>query len=147
MNEFKISQLHRQEQGFTLLESLIAMVVIAFGLLGVLSLQLYSIKAGQSAKTTSVATLHAYELFDLMRANRAAAQAGAYDDGSKGEREYWQGRLAILLGKDADATLLRDGRLFTLSIRWDDSRAAVIDGEGNSSADESGGVLRLSTEI
>jgi len=136
-----------QQQGATLLEALISMVVVAFGLLGVLSLQLYTIKAGQSAQLSSMATLHAYELFDLMRANRTAALKGKFDDGSPGDRAYWQGRLSDLLGTGTGAELTRQDRLFTLTITWDDSRGAVVDAEGNASTDASGGKLTLSTEI
>lgn len=147
MMNTELARLHRGQQGSTLLEALIAMVVIAFGLLGVLALQLYTLKASQSSHIASQLTLHAYELFDLMRANRQAALDGAYDDGAEGERAYWQSRLTALLGEGANAQLQRNGRVFQLTITWNDAQGAVVDDQGQASADESGGRLVLSTEI
>ncbi|GAA0693009.1 type IVa pilus pseudopilin TppB [Marinobacterium maritimum] len=139
--------LHRRQRGSTLLEALIAMVVVAFGLLGVLALQLYTIKGTQSSHLTSQLTLQAYELFDLMRANRQAALDGAYNDGATGERARWQKQVAAMLGSGSDAKLQRNGRLFTLTITWNDGRGAVLDDQGNASSDATGGTLVLSTEI
>lgn len=144
--QFELASLHH-ERGSSLLEALIAMVVVAFGLLGVLALQLSTIKGAQSAQTVSQATLYAYELFDLMRANRAAAMSGDYDDGAGGERAYWQNQLDEALGGGTNVNLVRNGSFVTLTITWNDERGQVIDGDGNASADASGGQLSVSTEI
>lgn len=146
MKMANLDTLHHQ-QGSTLLEALIAMVVVAFGLLGVLALQLYTVKGSQSSHLSSQVTLHAYELFDLMRANRQAALEGAFDDGSKGAREYWQGQLVAMLGSDAKAKLKRDGRVFVLTIGWNDARGVVLNAQGEASEDAAKGQLILSTEI
>ncbi|MBA4501297.1 type IV pilus modification protein PilV [Marinobacterium marinum] len=142
-----LQHLHHGEKGATLLEALISMVVVAFGLLGVLALQLYTIKGSQSSHLTSQLTLHAYELFDLMRADRKGALDGAFDDGAGGARKDWQDRLTAVLGDEAKATLKRSDELFELTISWPDARGMVVDGDGNSSGEASGGKLVLSTEI
>ena len=142
-----LAHLHHGQRGSTLLEALIAMVVVAFGLLGVLALQLYTVKGSQSSHQTSQLTLHAYELFDLMRANRQAALDGAYDDGANGDRKTWQNRLATMLGEDATAELQRNGDIFVLTIKWNDGRGTILDDQGNASSDAAGGTLVLSTEI
>ena len=55
--------------GFTLIEVLIAMVVLAVGLLGLAGLQATSLRNNQSAYNRSQATQLAYDLADRMRAN------------------------------------------------------------------------------
>jgi len=55
--------------GFTLIEVLIAMLVLAVGLLGLAGLQATSLKNSQSAYNRSQATQLAYDLSDRMRAN------------------------------------------------------------------------------
>lgn len=64
--------------GFTLLEVLVAMVILAIGLLGVAGLQATSIRNNQSAYLRSQATLMAYDVIDRMRANTTLARAGSY---------------------------------------------------------------------
>ncbi len=65
--------------GFTLMEVLIALVVISIGLFGIAGMQLQSLKTSHDAYLRSQATYLAYDLIDKMRANRTAAIAGAYD--------------------------------------------------------------------
>ncbi len=56
-------------KGFTLLEILIAMLVLAFGLLGLAGLQTAGLRNNQSAIHRSQATQLAYDIADRMRAN------------------------------------------------------------------------------
>ncbi|MCX7101946.1 MAG: type IV pilus modification protein PilV, partial [Methylobacter sp.] len=63
----------KQTAGFTLIEVLIAMLVLAVGLLGLAGLQATSLKSNQSAYNRSQATQLAYDLADRMRANVAGA--------------------------------------------------------------------------
>jgi len=57
--------------GFTLIEVLIAMLVLAVGLLGLAGLQATSLRNNQTAYNRSQATQLAYDLADRMRANIA----------------------------------------------------------------------------
>jgi len=59
--------------GFTLIEVLIAMLVLAFGLLGLAGLQATSLKNNQSAYNRSQATQLAYDMADRIRSNLAEA--------------------------------------------------------------------------
>ena len=65
--------------GFSLLEVLVAVLILSIGLLGLAGLQAYSLSANQGAELRSQATFLAYDMLDRMRANRDAALAGAYD--------------------------------------------------------------------
>lgn len=68
--------------GFTMLEVLISMVIIAFGLLGVAGLQAFALKNNQSASFRSTAILLTADISDRMRANYIAAAEGSYNQPS-----------------------------------------------------------------
>jgi type IV pilus assembly protein PilV len=71
----------RVESGFTLLEVLIAMLVLSIGLLGIGKLMMLSARANDSAYMRTQATALGYTILDAMRANRQAALVQAYDTG------------------------------------------------------------------
>ncbi|MBD9676889.1 type IV pilus modification protein PilV [Pseudomonas sp. PDM18] len=64
----------RQSAGFTLLEVLIAMLILAIGLLGMASLMITSLQNNQGAYTRAQATVLAYDIVERMRANRPQAE-------------------------------------------------------------------------
>ena len=69
----------RPSQGFTLLEVLIALLVMSIGLLGIGKMMMMSARANDSAYMRSQATALAYTMLDAMRANRATALVQGYD--------------------------------------------------------------------
>jgi type IV pilus assembly protein PilV len=66
------------QRGVTLLEILIAIVIVSFGLLGTAGLQTVGLRAAVSANQRTAATLLAYDAADRMRANMAGVNAGNY---------------------------------------------------------------------
>ena len=75
----KISPVQRHAAGFTLLEVLITIVVVAFGLLGLAGLQVFALKNNQSATMRVAATGLANEIVDRMKTNFAGVVAGGYN--------------------------------------------------------------------
>ena len=69
----------KNQNGFSLLEVLISIVVFSFGLLGLAGLQLFSLSSNQSANVRSTATTLAYDMADRMKANMAGVVAGKYN--------------------------------------------------------------------
>ena len=69
----------RADRGFTLLEVLIALLVMSIGLLGIGKMMMLSARANDSAYMRSQATALAYTILDAMRANRSTALAQGYD--------------------------------------------------------------------
>lgn len=67
-----------RQQGVTLIEVLIALLVLSIGLLGLAGLQAVSLQHNHNAYLRSQATNLSYDILDRMRANRAAALGGAY---------------------------------------------------------------------
>ncbi len=64
----------RHATGFSLIEVLIALLVLAIGLLGMASLMLTSMQSNQGAAQRSAAVVLAYDLVERMRSNRNYSQ-------------------------------------------------------------------------
>ena len=62
-----------KNSGFTLIEVLISVIVLAVGLLGMAALQGAGVKSSQVALNRSLATQLAYDIADRMRANQTLA--------------------------------------------------------------------------
>jgi type IV pilus assembly protein PilV len=67
------------QAGFTMLEVLVSILVIAVGLLGMAGLQMQSLRAGHSAYYRSIATQLAYDMGDRMRGNLSGVLANGYN--------------------------------------------------------------------
>lgn len=68
------------QDGFTLLEILVAIVVLSIGLLGLAALQMVSLNNNQIAYYRSIASQQAYDMADRMRANLDGIGAGNYSN-------------------------------------------------------------------
>ncbi|MBB2495409.1 type IV pilus modification protein PilV [Aquipseudomonas ullengensis] len=64
-----------RSHGFTLIEVMVALVVLAVGLLGMASLMVRSQQSNESAYARSQATLLAYDIIERMRTNKLAYSA------------------------------------------------------------------------
>ena len=67
-------------QGFAMIEVLLAVVVLAIGLLAGSRMQMLGLSFSQGAMTRSYATMAANDIADRMRLNRDGVLAGAYDN-------------------------------------------------------------------
>lgn len=61
------------QRGFTLLEILVAIVVLSFGVLGMVGMQAAALQSNRAARDQSTAVALGRELADLMRANKDVA--------------------------------------------------------------------------
>ncbi|WP_421189490.1 type IV pilus modification protein PilV [Aeromonas enteropelogenes] len=122
-----------RQQGLSLLEIMISVLVLSIGILGMATLQLQALKSNQSALTRTEATQYAYMINDMMRANRSAALNGQYNidlgetaSGSSMAVQdllHWKRVLSELPGGDG-AVAVSAGRA-TITIQWDSSRLAT----------------------
>ncbi len=70
----------RQENGFTLLEVLVALLVLSVGLLGLAALQTIGMQVNTQSLERTQATQLAYEIIDRVRANSVGRANGNYDN-------------------------------------------------------------------
>ncbi|HEY0335498.1 MAG TPA: type IV pilus modification protein PilV [Stenotrophomonas sp.] len=129
----------RGQGGFTLIEVMIAVLVLGIGLLGFALLQTMSVRFAQSANYRTQATNLSYELLDRVRINRVYSQAyvGNYTaatnmsdcdsptGGSLTAAKYmtdWSCRMGKALGENATANVARNGDVITVQISWNDDR-------------------------
>lgn len=126
------------EAGFSLLEVLIALLVLAFGLLGFALLQTMSVRFAQSSNYRTQATNLASDMLDQMRSNRLlAAQytSASFEGGSAGSCSVttgtvtiqknitrWQCQVREALGEEAAATVTYANGVASVAIRWNDQR-------------------------
>jgi type IV pilus assembly protein PilV len=121
--------------GFTLVEVLVALVVLSIGLLGIASLQLSSLRWNHGASKRSQATLLAYDILDRMRANPIAARNSEYSTGgtpgtvATADLTQWASNIAATMGPGATGTVSAPttsgtSAWFTIRITWDDSKGA-----------------------
>ncbi len=67
------------QEGFTLVEFLVALLVFAVGILGLTSLQVLVLRSDISAHQYAQAVQISYSMMDRMRSNRNSAMAGNYN--------------------------------------------------------------------
>lgn len=126
-----------RQRGTTLIEALVAVVVLSIGLLGMAGLQANALKLNQTSMQRSQATILAYSILDQMRSDTAAAKAGDYDvdfddEPAEGSAlETWRNEITRSLGalaegkicrvataEDTDCTNSFSDEFFRISLRW-----------------------------
>ncbi len=129
--------LHRPA-GTTLLEVLIAVFVLAIGMLGIAALQAVTLKNSGGAAERTNAVIQSYAMLDIMRANRDAARAGQYDQGwlcqpadipvdasnanARADVNRWVTQLRREVGPSACGRIDCDADECEVEVRWDQSR-------------------------
>lgn len=135
------------QRGVGLIEVLIALLVLSFGMLGMAGLQMWSLKYNQSAMERGMAVVQTHTIADAMRADRAAALRDEFDIGLEASApsgntfpqaslRTWRQSVQNALGPDATGSVecntLVGGRC-TIQIRWNDTRGTntTPDAQGN----------------
>ncbi len=126
--------------GFSMIEVLVTMIVLAFGLLGFALLQTMNVRFVQSSNYRTQATNLAYELLDQMRANRyqyawytnASFTAGSVNRAACSRQTggvtiaqnvaRWQCQVVQALGEGASAQVQNNNGRITVGIAWADQR-------------------------
>ncbi|MNB87480.1 hypothetical protein D3C76_581420 [compost metagenome] len=118
------------QEGMTLVEVLVALVILGVGLLGAAAFQLNALKYTDSARMTSQASFIAYDLMDRIRANAAAdytiaPPASGNPDVTRDQDLFdFNANIVSSLGASATGSVTVNRQVYTITITWDDSRAA-----------------------
>ncbi|MCS7071722.1 MAG: type IV pilus modification protein PilV [Anaerolinea sp.] len=137
---------YRKQKGATLIEILVAVLILSFGLLGMAALQARAVKGNDSAGQRAQATMHAQYMLDVLRVDREQAKGGSYNTGATqicdpsafggstladNTREQWLAGVKAAIGRPDDTTTCvritcNADYLCTVRIEWDDSRAGGL---------------------
>ncbi len=153
-----------KQSGFTLLEILVAMLVMAIGLLGLAGLMTSSMRNNLSASHRTQATWMAYDIVDRMRANRVTAVAGGYATPMGAAANCsaaaptgtipipaqdiaaWKSQLACALPAGNGSIVVdTNTRVATILIRWNDGRG--LQDEGTSAAAMTTKTFKVETQL
>jgi type IV pilus assembly protein PilV len=129
-----MKQKFNSQRGTTLVETLVALLVLSIGLLGVAALQVNALQTNQGAHIRSQASVLAYDLADRMRANRAVALAGGYNvtygstptgtNLNELDLQNWKAALTNTL-PDGDGELVLVGNIAVIRVRWTDKTVGL----------------------
>jgi len=136
-----------RQQGFTLLEVLIALLVLSIGLLGLAALQTTGLRSNEMASMRTTSTMLAYDMSDRMRANDQGTNDGDYviDSGdvtgtipnctssdcttvqlATFDLSQWKTAVGRLPGGLGDITQTAGPPLLhTITVRWDENRTGA----------------------
>ncbi|MBM6443332.1 type IV pilus modification protein PilV [Pseudomonas mohnii] len=118
------------QEGMTLIEVLVALLILSVGLLGAAALQLNALKYTDSARMTSQASFIAYDMMDRIRANAAAdytvtpPTSGNLSVARDQDLYDFTRNIISFGGASATGSVSLNQGVYTITITWDDSRAA-----------------------
>jgi len=131
----------KHQKGTSLIEILVTILIVSFGLLGVAGVISNGLKGAHGSQARSQAGMLAADIIDRMRANRAAAESDPGGAGSPYNLALadatptgttvpmqdliaWRNALAATLPAGNGAVNVDTAtKKVTISVRWDDSRA------------------------
>lgn len=120
----------RNQEGATLIEVLIAMLVLAIGLLGIGATLMISMQNSQGALERSQAVAQTYSILDVLRENKPDAIIGRYNMNSwtcapptgdskiGSDLNSWITSLKEQVGSDACGRIVCNSMSCTVSVRW-----------------------------
>jgi type IV pilus assembly protein PilV len=124
-----------RQRGVGLVEVLVAVTVLAIGMLGIAAMQATALRNRQSSVERSEAVVHSYAILERMRANHAVASNGGYDlaamtcnpptatDLATSDLRNWIEALHAGLGPAACGQIVGCGSdECVIIVQWDDSR-------------------------
>lgn len=127
----------RQQGGFSLIEVLISVLILAIGLLGAAAIQLNALKFTDSSTLLSQASFVAYDMMDRIRANPEANYAvpnltsvatGIFLNAPRDQdlSDFAKNINAFAGTNGLGSSIVVDGRVVTITVQWCDQRALNV---------------------
>lgn len=120
----------QNQRGVSLIEILVSIVIVCFGLLGVAGLLTTGLKSTQGSQIRTQASFLAYDMADRMRSNRRVALNQEYVTATTAsnaiavaDKADWKTAVETLPG-GAGTVTMSNTTFFTITIQWDDSKVA-----------------------
>jgi len=125
-----------REAGFSLIEVLVAVLVVSLGMLGAAALQANALRSNQGSYERTQVAILSQGIFDAMRANLAGVDSGAYNTNgwacaasgsgslAASDLSRWIDQVHAQMNPGACAQVSCVARVCVVSVRWDDSRVA-----------------------
>ena len=114
------------QSGFTLIEALVALLVLSIGLLGVAAMQLKALQGAHAAYQRSIASLAAQDAQERLWAKMAINSGTVCPTGSDVEdiQIAWQGEWSIFLPGFSDQSTLTGNSAceYEANVVWDETR-------------------------
>lgn len=124
----------RGQAGLSLLEVLIAVIVLSLGLIGLAGLQMNALRNSEGAMERSMAVVESYSIIDAIRIDPQAASSGGFNlaldaDPAGGtfagnELVKWRTRLQNQLGAGASGSVACADSLCIITVDWSDQRGS-----------------------
>ncbi|MFJ2537986.1 MULTISPECIES: type IV pilus modification protein PilV [unclassified Pseudomonas] len=118
------------QEGMTLIEVLVALLILTVGLLGAAAVQLNALKYTDSSRMTSQASFIAYDMMDRIRANSGAdytvtpPTSGNLSVARDQDLYDFTTNIVGFGGPTATGSITLNQRVYTITITWSDARAA-----------------------
>ncbi len=115
----------RRQRGFNLLEVLVAIFVLAFGLLGLAALQMQTLRSNHSAMLRTQATFLAIDVTERIRAQGTAVGHTGDCAAPVGVLVGWCQNVENQLGDTYQASVSVVDNRVTVSVSWVDDRGCI----------------------
>jgi len=128
----------RRQRGVGLIEVLVAMAVMALGILAVAGAQANGLRASHGAHYRAQASFIAQDMIERMRGNPGQARNYAIDFGEAApagatiahrDRAQWRELVAMLPAGDGAVEVDELSNLVRVTVRWDNSRSGGAEDE------------------
>lgn len=125
-----------RQDGFSLVEVMISLLVLSIGLLGISAMLVVSLKNAQGSSAQNQATIQAGAMLDIMRANKPAAIVGQYnlsqytctppagDSAIGAEQALFINNIQQQVSPSACGRIRCGSLTCEVSVRWDDTRGS-----------------------
>lgn len=124
--------MHSRQRGMGMIEVMVAVLILAIGVLGIAALQAITLKNTGSSASRTQAAVQVYSMMDIIRADRdnvSAYNTNIYvkggGKGAPGSMEGWLDGLGRTVAPDAMGLVVcvADTMTCTVGVQWDDTRA------------------------